>query len=616
LGVGVSGAGDVNGDGYADIILGAETADPFGRANAGASYVIYGGADNSNLSLASMTAAHGSVLVGGAAGHQFGTAVGFGGDINRDGFDDVVATSPFAGAPGTGKGYAVYGGSSAMTAGVVDMGALNAATGFSLSEGNPNSFLGQSTHTVGDFNKDGYADIAFGEKFGDSAGGFNQGRVYVVFGAPSFTPDINANGLNGANGFVLHGAALLDGAGEWVSGAGDVNGDGADDLIVGAAGSDAGASEAGSAYPVFGSAGKLGGTGMASATLGGAFVDGARAVRIDGANAGDLAGRAVSGAGDINGDGFADFIIGAPSADPLGRSDAGAAYVVFGKASGFGATISLADLDGTNGFVIRGGAAGDNLGASVASAGDFNGDGLDDLLVGAPGSDPNDAGDAGRAYVVYGRTSGFGAAIDLADPMAETAGFVIDGAVAGAQAGKQARGAGDVNGDGFDDIVIGAPAHLGGNGEAYVVYGGNYAGVATALGGANADTMVGTAGNDAIFGRQGHDTIAGGDGLDRIVGGAGNDRLDGGAGADVLAGGGGADTFVFTDGTGADRVEDFDALRGDRLDVSSFGFANASAVLAMATDVGANCVIQLDADDSVTLLGVSRSDLSLGAFIV
>ncbi|MFN0044006.1 MAG: beta strand repeat-containing protein [Alphaproteobacteria bacterium] len=616
LGVGISNAGDVNGDGYADVIIGAEAADPFGRVNAGAAYVVYGAADNANLDLAAMTATRGAVILGGAAGNQFAAAVGFGGDVNRDGFDDVVATAPQAGVPGSGKGYVIYGGSSALGAGAVDAGALTSQIGFTISEGNLNSYLGQSAHAVGDFNRDGYSDVAYGERYGDSPGGFNQGRVYVVFGAANFTPDINALGLNGTNGFVLYGANLLDGAGESVHGAGDVNGDGADDLIIGAGGSDANGSDAGSAYLVFGSPGRLGGNSLASARLDSSFVDGTRAVRLDGGAAGDLAGRSVSSAGDINGDGFGDLVIGAPSADPAGRADAGAAYVVYGKASGFGASISLGDLDGTNGFVVRGAASGDNLGLSVSAAGDFNGDGLDDFVVAAPGADVADAGDAGRVYVVYGKAGGFGASLDLSQTMAESDGFEVSGFVAGDLAGRSISAAGDVNGDGFDDIAIGAPNHASGAGEAYVVFGGNYSGAATGVGGAGADVMAGTEGDDVLFGRQGNDTVSGGAGADRLSGGAGNDRLDGGAGSDALVGGGGADIFVFTDGGGADRIEDFDALRGDRLDLSAFGFGNGSAALQAAHDVGANCVIQLDLDDSVTLLGVAKSELTLSAFLI
>ena len=108
--------------------------------------------------------------------------------------------------------------------------------------------------------------------------------------------------------------------------------------------------------------------------------------------------------GDVNGDGFADLIVGACRADPHG-SDSGASYVVFGKASGFAANLDLSSLDGTNGFKLSGVAAGDHSGFSVASAGDVNGDGFDDLIIGALGADPNGI-DSGASYVVFGKAVG------------------------------------------------------------------------------------------------------------------------------------------------------------------------------------------------------------------
>src|SRR5215472_9743088 len=113
-------------------------------------------------------------------------------------------------------------------------------------------------------------------------------------------------------------------------------------------------------------------------------LDGSNGFRIDGAAAGDYTGRAVAGAGDVNGDGFSDLIIGAPNADVAAWPGSGVAYVVFGKASGFGPTLELSSLDGSNGFRLSGGQGSGWLGSSVASAGDVNGDGVADVVVGAP----------------------------------------------------------------------------------------------------------------------------------------------------------------------------------------------------------------------------------------
>src|SRR5262249_47926244 len=136
-------------------------------------------------------------------------------------------------------------------------------------------------------------------------------------------------------------------------------------------------------------------------------LDGSNGFRISGAAAGDRSGFSVASAGDVNGDGFADLIVGAYGADPNGAYS-GASYVVLGKASGFSADIDLSSLDGSNGFRLSGGAAGDFSGWSVASAGDVNGDGFADLVVGASGADPNGS-NSGASYVVFGKAAGFAA---------------------------------------------------------------------------------------------------------------------------------------------------------------------------------------------------------------
>ncbi len=177
--------------------------------------------------------------------------------------------------------------------------------------------------------------------------------------------------------------------------------------------------------------------------------------RLDGIDAGDSSGRSVASAGDVNGDGFADLIIGALRADPGGDDEAGASYVVFGRASGFATSLDLATLDGTNGFRLDGIDAFDRSGASAASAGDVNGDGFADILIGAFGGEPGGDTYSGESYVVFGKASGFAASLDLAG-LDGTNGFRLDGIDAYDRSGRSVASAGDVNGDGFDDIVIGA----------------------------------------------------------------------------------------------------------------------------------------------------------------
>ena len=207
-----------------------------------------------------------------------------------------------------------------------------------------------------------------------------------------------------------------DNFGYSVSGAGDVNGDGYADVIVGAYLNDAAGSNVGRAYVYYGGPG----------------ADAVADLTLTGEAAGDLFGYSVSGAGDVNGDGYADVIVGAYS-DDGGGLDAGRAYVYFG---GPGAD-AVADL------TLTGAAAGDWFGWSVSGAGDVNGDGYADVIV---GGHLDDAGgmDAGRAYVYFGGPG--------ADAVAD---LTLTGAAAGDQFGISVAGAGDVNGDGYADVIVG-----------------------------------------------------------------------------------------------------------------------------------------------------------------
>ena len=119
------------------------------------------------------------------------------------------------------------------------------------------------------------------------------------------------------------------------------------------------------------------------------------------------------------------------------------------------ASIELSDIEaGTGGFAINGVSAGDESGRSVSNAGDVNGDGLDDLIVGANGDDPNGDG-SGASYVVFGKSGG--TTVELSDVEAGTGGFVINGGSAGDQSGFSVSNAGDINGDGLNDLIVGAP---------------------------------------------------------------------------------------------------------------------------------------------------------------
>src|SRR5215211_1460973 len=263
-----------------------------------------------------------------------------------------------------------------------------------------------------------------------------------------------------ANVTIL-GAAATDETGTSVAPAGDVNDDGRVDIVVGAPGADAnGRADSGSAYVVFG--------GSLPTTVDLAEL-GSRGFRIDGAEEGDTAGYAVAGTGDVNGDGRADVVVGAPGAEANDREDAGAAYVVFGGSS---AHVDLGSL-GRRGFRVAGAAAGDYAGFSVARAGDVNRDGRVDVVLGAPALGRH----RGYATVVYGRAATTG--VDLA--ALGSRGFRIDGVsepvetegrLVYDETGLSVANAGDVNGDGRTDLVIGSPGPGDGlvTGNAYVLF--------------------------------------------------------------------------------------------------------------------------------------------------
>ena len=283
----------------------------------------------------------------------------------------------------------------------------------------------------------------------------------VTTGTSLFPATIQLSTLNGTNGFRIPGAAANDQAGYSVSHAGDVNGDGIDDFIVGAPSADVSGTNSGAAYVVFGRTGGFG-TNLNLSTL-----NGTTGFRISGEERGDFAGLSVSAAGDVNNDGYDDLLVGATGVSTNGKvgnfNITGAAYVVFGKASGYTANLNLSTLNGANGFQLFGIVEGDGAGYSVSSAGDINGDGFDDVIVGASGANAPGT-NSGAAYVVFGKASGFAATFS-ASSLTGANGFRITGAPAFSTAGASISGAGDINGDNIDDLILGS-----GSG-AYVVFG-------------------------------------------------------------------------------------------------------------------------------------------------
>ena len=339
------------------------------------------------------------------AGSTFGGSVSTAGDVNGDGYDDVIVGAPYDEdvLNTAGRAFVYHGSSSGLS-----------STYNWMAEGeNSNDFFGGSVSTAGDVNGDGYDDIIVGaEHYSDDQ--HNEGCAYVYYGS--------ASGLSSTANWKVVGLS--------VSTAGDVNNDGYDDVIVGAEDYSNGQTFEGRAFVYHGSALGLSSTSNWTAESNHAFA---------------CFGESVSTAGDVNGDGFSDVIVGAPYGEENVQT-AGRAFVYHGSSSGLSSTYNwMAEGENSNDF----------FGGSVSTAGDVNGDGYDDIIVGAEHYS-DDQHNEGCAYVYYGSASG----------LSSTANWKV--------VGLSVSTAGDVNNDGYDDVIVGAEDYSNGQtfeGRAFVYHG-------------------------------------------------------------------------------------------------------------------------------------------------
>ena len=398
---------------------------------------------------------------------QLGFSVSGVGDVNGDGIDDLIIGAPGGDGddpPEAGESYLLSGNKSGLgTDGLIDLGQARRFVG-----AGSNDESGKTVSGIGDFNGDGATDFLVSSPPADRTEA-DQGEVHLVFGDMTLAAGsaIELGNLGGQGLKIIglvHDIALT---GASISGAGDVNGDGKDDLLVGVPGADGtgNVDRIGFTYLIFGAD-----TFFEEINLGSLVP--AEGLRIEGINANDEFGKYVSGAGDTNGDGFDDFLIGS--------SNSTSAFLIYGSkdALGTNGVLKLVDVDSSSGVELQGlSPAPDVAGGSgtrLAGVGDVNGDGFADIALGDPGADPKGKADAGQVFVVAGSAQGIGTngLLDLNTIATNDDGFIINGVSPGDWLGFSVSGAGDFNGDGYADLVAGAPFGLEGAGEVYVLFGG------------------------------------------------------------------------------------------------------------------------------------------------
>jgi FG-GAP repeat/FlgD Ig-like domain/FG-GAP-like repeat len=427
----VAGVGDVNGDGYDDVMVGVPFYD-HGQANEGAAFLYLG--THAGISWLPAWWAEGNQVQA-----DFGISVAGAGDVDGNGLPDILIGAPYYDDEFEDSGAAflwlsVIGGG---PTGTPD----NASWSFSGHQ--LDAILGFSVAGAGDVNGDGYGDIIVGAPDYDR-GTTDEGAAFVFHGSAG-GPSTNYDWLRDTG-------RVDAGFGFSVASAGDMNGDGYSDVIVGAPTYDHPDDMEGLAFVYNGSS-----TGLTT---------GAPWWYAQGDGVGHQLGYSVASAGDVNADGYSDVIIGAPYYD-MYASNGGVSMVWYGQS-----TPPTTGNPGNSDWQVGRSQVGANCGSSVASAGDVNGDGFSDIIVGIHNNDGSAGSNSGTAFIYLGTSTGV--SLGMAD-------WLVEGTAADASFGRCVASAGDVNGDGFSDVIVGAPIYSGVEsfaGRAYLFYGNDSRGLA------------------------------------------------------------------------------------------------------------------------------------------